>query len=54
MSRYTELLYWHTNPDWYVRDESKDFFDDGAFTMKPDAPERAKASFEAWLKQKNK
>ena len=49
-----ELVYWHTNPDWYTHDPSKGFFDDGAFVMKQDAPERAKKSYEAWLKQKDK
>lgn len=48
-----ELMYWHSNPDWYQQDKTKGFFDDGSIVIKPDAPERAKKSFEAWLKQKD-
>lgn len=53
MKREAEELYWNTNPEWYERDKTKDFFDDGAFKIKDDAPERAKRSFEEWLKHKD-
>ena len=48
-----ERVYWLSNPDWYEHDETKSFFNDGAFRMKPDAPERAKKSYEEWLKHKD-
>ncbi len=41
MTKNREFMYWHTNPDWYVYDENED-----TYTIKDDAPERAKISFD--------
>lgn len=46
-----ETMYWATNPEWYKRENGKDFFD--GVKIKDDAPEEAKKSFEEWLKHKN-
>ena len=41
MTANREIMYWHSNPDWYIYDESKD-----EYRIKDDAPERAKISFD--------
>lgn len=46
-----ELIYWHKFPEYY---EFEWVNDEQVFTLKPDAPERVKKSFEAWKKQKDK
>ena len=46
-----ELLYWHKFPEYY---SSEKVNGEVIFTIKPDAPERVKKSFEAWEKQKDK
>ena len=45
-----ELIYWHKFPEYYTWE-----WVDGeqVFTLKPDAPERVRKSFEAWEKQKD-
>lgn len=43
MTANKEILYWRTNEDWYIYDEST-----GTFSIKDDAPQRAKDSFELW------
>lgn len=48
MSTDKEIMYWHSNPDWYTRDASKDFFAKGGIILKDTAPDRAKESFEKW------
>lgn len=45
MNRNTEIMYWHSNPDWYKRDYERD-----EFVLLDSAPERAKKSFELWKK----
>lgn len=49
--RNLELVYWATNPEWSIFEVGTGV--DG-YTIKPDAPERAKKSFEAWKKHQNK
>ncbi len=46
----TELTYWLTNPDWYTKGELPGT---EHYLIKPDAPERAKKSYEAWKKHNN-
>ena len=48
LNKAQELIYWHSNADWYTHVDGKGV--DG-YSIKPDAPERAKKSFEAWKKQ---
>ena len=43
MTANKEILYWRINKDWYTYDEST-----GTFSIKDDAPQRAKDSFELW------
>ncbi len=50
-SAILKTLYWATNPDWYTRENGKDFFD--GVHIKDDAPEEAKESFREWKKQKD-
>ena len=46
MERYTELLYWHKYRQFiHYNEETNTYYFD------PELPERAKKSFEAWLKQ---
>ena len=45
-----ELIYWHKFPEWYTK---KTVNGDYVYSIKPDAPERVKKSFEAWEKQKD-
>ena len=49
-SAIDEMMYWKSNPDWYTYDKSKGI--DG-YKINPDAPAKAKESFEAWFKQKD-
>ena len=45
-----ELLYWVKFPEWYT----KEMIDgEEKITLKPDAPERIRKSFENWEKQKD-
>ena len=53
MNKEMEHIYWLKDHDWFDYDSTKDFLDDGAITMKPDAPERAKKSFDKWLTMKD-
>ena len=46
MQRYTELLYWHNYRQYIHYDEKK-----GTYYYDPELPERARISFERWLKQ---
>ena len=51
VSEYTLfLLYWTKFPEWYTKTKV-----DGetVFTLKPDAPEKIRRSFEEWEKQKD-
>ncbi len=45
-----ERVYWHKFPEWYTR-EKKDGFE--IYTIKENAPERVKKSFEEWVKHKD-
>lgn len=46
MERYTELLYWKKYKQYiHYNEKEKSYYYD------PELPERAKRSFEAWLKQ---
>ena len=51
LNKAQELIYWHNNADWYTHVDGKGV--DG-YSIKTDAPERAKKSFEAWKKHQNK
>ncbi len=42
-----ERLYWLSNHDWYVYHAGTGF---EGYTLSPEAPERAKQSFEEWKK----
>ncbi len=46
MNTNTETMYWMSNEDWYEVDEDFKYF----FRIKPTAPQRAKDSYELWLK----
>jgi len=47
MSANKESVYWKQNKDWYSEsDDGKEFI------IKDDAPDRAKKSFELWLKER--
>lgn len=48
MERYTELLYWHRYSEYIHYDQETD-----SYHYDPELPDRARSSFEAWLKQKN-
>ena len=50
-SAILKTMYWATNPEWYTRENGKDFFD--GVHIKDDAPEEAKKSFEEWKKHKD-
>ena len=45
-----ERLYWFDFPEWYT---SEKINGETIFTLKPDAPERVRKSFEAWEKHKD-
>lgn len=45
-----EKMYWKSNPEWYTYNKDKGI--DG-YKINPDAPEKAKKSFEEWEKQKD-
>lgn len=45
-----ELLYWVQFPEWYTK---KMINGKEMITLKPDAPERVRESFEKWEKQKD-
>lgn len=45
-----EILYWKSNPEWYTYDKSKGL--DG-YMIKPNAPDKAKKSFDEWRKHKD-
>lgn len=45
MTRNKEPLYWSTNKEWFVKDETAKY----GVQIKDDAPERAKRSFEMWI-----
>ena len=49
-SAVIDMMFWMNNPEWYTYDKSKGI--DG-YKIRPDAPEEAKKSFEAWYKQKD-
>ena len=44
-----ERFYWQSNDDWFDYDEITE-----KVTLKDDAPERAKKSYEYWLKNKDR
>ena len=45
-----EIVYWLKFPEWYT----EELIDgDYVYSIKPDAPERVKKSFEEWEKQKD-
>lgn len=45
-----ELLYWVKFPEWYT----KEMIDgEEKITLKPDAPDKIRKSFEMWEKQKD-
>lgn len=48
MERYTELLYWDKFIQYIHYDEEND-----SYYYDPELPERAKKSFEDWLKQQD-
>ena len=43
MTGNKEMLYWHSQEEWYVYDEESD-----TYSIKNDAPERVKKSFDMW------
>ena len=45
-----ELVYWFDFPEWYTY---KVVDGEYIYTIKPDAPERIRKSYEAWEKQKD-
>ena len=47
LNKKRELMYWSKKTEWYVFEAGTGY--DG-YSMKDDAPQRAKDSFEAWKK----
>ena len=45
-----EIVYWLDFPEWYTYEIVDG---DYVYSVKPDAPERIRKSFEAWEKQKD-
>lgn len=45
-----ERVYWLHDKSWYTHEEG---MGDEGYRIKEDAPERAKKSFEEWLKHKD-
>ena len=51
LNKAAEMIYWHSNPDWYSYVDGNGM--DG-YRINPDAPEEAKRSFAEWKKHREK